>query len=120
MSRSVDLWTAKRDDEAIPLRVRARIFDKFEGRCAKCGRDLKPGHWQCDHVIPLIIGGRHAEDNLQPLCTVPCHQAKSKLDMKLKAKVARVRKRHLGLRKPRTMRTWRRFNGEIVHAERER
>jgi 5-methylcytosine-specific restriction protein A len=52
-----------------------------------------------DHVIPLIVGGENRESNLQFLC-VPCHKAKTRLDVKLKAKVARVRKRHLGLKKP--------------------
>ena len=119
MSRSLDIWIGSADDVAIPPRVRARIFDKFEGRCAICTRDLRPGHWQCDHVIPLILGGRHSEDNFQPLCT-ECHKGKTKLDVKLKAKVARVRKRHLGLKKHRTIRAWRRFDGSPVFASRER
>lgn len=120
MSRTLEPWIGRSGDDAIPLRVRARIFDKAGGRCVACSRDLKPGRWQCDHIVPLILGGRHSEDNLQPLCDVPCHRAKTKLDVKLKAKVARVHKRHLGLKKPRTIRAWRRFNGEIVHAARER
>jgi len=118
--RNTDLWIAKHDDEAIPFRVRSRIFDKANGKCVACGRDLRPGHWQADHVIPLIIGGKHAESNLQPLCDVPCHQNKTRLDVKLKAKVARVRKLHLGIKKPRTIRAWRKFSGEIVFAARER
>jgi 5-methylcytosine-specific restriction protein A len=120
MSRSVETWVGKTDDSAIPARVKDRIFAKFEGVCPKCTRELQPGHWECDHVIPLILGGRHAEDNLQPLCTEPCHSAKTKLDVKLKAKVARVRKRHLGLKKPRTIRAWRKFDGTPVYAGRDR
>lgn len=119
MSRSLPLWVGKTDDDAIPLRVRARIFDRFDGKCAACSRDLRPGHWQCDHIIPLILGGRHAEDNFQPLCTEPCHKAKSALDVKLKAKVAKVRKRHLGIKKPRTIRAWRKFDGTPVYASKD-
>jgi 5-methylcytosine-specific restriction protein A len=118
--RSTPEWRGKTDDSAIPDRVKDRIFEKFEGYCPKCSRELRRGQWQCDHVIPLILGGAHAESNLQPLCTSPCHSAKTALDVKLKAKVARVRKRHLGIKKPRTIRSWRRFNGERVYAERER
>lgn len=100
MARSVHEWIGRNDDSPIPDRVLDRVFAKFEGYCPKCSRELRPGHWQCDHVIPLILGGKHRESNLQPLCTTPCHSEKSKLDVKLKAKVARVRKRHLGIRKP--------------------
>lgn len=98
--RSIPEWRGRTDDTPIPDRVKDRVFEKFEGYCPKCSRELRPGQWQCDHVIPLILGGQHAESNLQPLCTSPCHSAKTALDVKLKAKVARVRKRHLGLRKP--------------------
>jgi 5-methylcytosine-specific restriction protein A len=99
MSRSVPEWVAKHDDQAIPPAVRARVFARFEGYCPKCTRELRAGHWQCDHIVPLILGGRHAESNLQPLCTTPCHSAKTLLDVKLKAKVARVQKKHQGIRK---------------------
>jgi 5-methylcytosine-specific restriction protein A len=70
---------------------------KAEGRCAKCGLEANPG--QYDHAISLILGGKNAESNIQLLC-VPCHKAKTRLDVKLKAKVARVRMRHAGIRKP--------------------
>jgi 5-methylcytosine-specific restriction protein A len=120
MSRAVDEWRGKTDDSAIPDRVKNRVFEKFEGYCPKCSRELRAGQWQCDHVIPLILGGLHAESNLQPLCTTPCHSEKTALDVKLKAKVARVRKKHIGIKKPRTITRWRKFNREIVNAPRER
>lgn len=120
MTRCVEPWIAKHDDQAIPDRVRSRLFEKHEGRCALCSRDLRPGQWQADHVIPLILGGLHGEINLQPLCTTPCHKAKSARDVKIKAKVARVQKKHRGLKKPRTIRAWRRFDGSPVYAERDR
>lgn len=115
--RSVPEWIGRNDDSAIPARVKLRVYHKAKGLCAACRL-----HWlsgQYDHAIPLILGGGNRESNLQFLC-VPCHKAKTALDVKLKAKVARVRKRHLGIKKPRTMRSWRKFNGEIVHASRER
>jgi 5-methylcytosine-specific restriction protein A len=34
--------------------------------------------------------------------------------------VYRKRAKHLGVKKPRTIRSWRRFDGTIVHADRER
>jgi 5-methylcytosine-specific restriction protein A len=117
MSRSVDEWIGRTDDTAIPPRVKLRIHAKAEGRCAKCGLEANPG--QYDHTISLIIGGKNSESNIQLLC-VPCHKGKTRLDVKLKAKVARVRMRHAGIKKPRTIRSWRKFNGTQVFAGRER
>ena len=118
--RSVPEWQGKTDDSAIPPRVRDRIARKAEDCCHKCRRSIAGKlRAEFDHVIPLIIGGKHSESNLQLLCN-ECHAAKSKLDVKIKVKVARVRKQHLGLKKPRTIRSWRKFNGDIVHATRDR
>lgn len=120
MSRAVPEWKAKHDDQAIPAAVRDRVFAKYEGYCPACSRELRAGHWQCDHIVPLILGGLHAENNLQPLCTTPCHSAKTARDVKIKAKVARVRKAHIGVKKPRTITRWRRFDGSIREAGRDR
>lgn len=117
MSRALPEWIGKTDDSAIPDRVKLRVHAKAEGCCSKCGVETLTG--QYDHAISLVLGGQNRESNLQFLC-VPCHKAKTRLDVKLKAKVARVRKRHLGIKKPRTIRSWRKFNGEVVHASRDR
>lgn len=118
MTRAIPEWIGKNDDAKIPDRVKQRINYYFGGNCATCTRPAIPAEY--DHIIPLILGGEHRESNLQLLCKSPCHAAKTKLDVKLKAKVARIRKRHVGIKKPRTIRSWRKFNGEIVHASRER
>lgn len=97
MSRMVAEWRGKTDDAAIPARVKLRVYDAAKGRCVVC--TLTADANECDHIVPLILGGEHREGNLQLLCK-PCHKAKTRLDVKLKAKVTRVRKRHLGIRKP--------------------
>lgn len=117
MTRALPEWIAKSDDAKIPDRVKLRVYEKAEGRCAICTVGAKVG--QYDHIIPLILGGGHRETNLQLLC-VPCHKGKTRLDVKLKAKVARIRSRHAGIRKPRTITRWRRFDGSIREAGRER
>lgn len=120
MSRSVSEWRGKTDDTPVPDRVKARVHEKFEGICPKCTRELQPGRWECDHVIPLILGGKNIESNLQPLCASPCHSAKTKLDVKLKARVARVRQKHLGIRKrssfagSRDSKLKKKISGEVV------
>ena len=118
--RATDEWEATNDDQAIPARVKVRVFDRAGGKCAECtlpiqGK-LRPAY---DHIQALINGGKHAEGNLQLLC-VPCHAVKTKADVAEKSVTARKRAKHLGIKKPRTIRSWRKFNGEIVNAGRER
>ena len=94
----VQAWIGAMPDSAIPPRVKVRIFEKFNGICPKCTRKLVPKYWECDHIISLINGGRHAEDNLQPLCTSPCHSQKTKEDVAEKAKVYRKVAKAIGVR----------------------
>lgn len=96
MARSTDEWIGKTDDAAIPPRVKVRVFELYEGKCAKTGVKLRPGHFQYDHIVALVNGGEHRESNLQPLCT-DAHREKTRADVAVKAKVARQRKKHLGL-----------------------
>lgn len=121
MSRSTPEWIGRNADTAIPDRVKDRIARKADDCCQKCGQAIV-GKVRAafDHVIPLIIGGENRESNLQLLCESPCHKAKTRRDVKIKAKVARVRRQKLGIKKPRTIRSWRRFDGTIVHAGRDR
>ena len=101
MPRAVPKWIGRTADSPVPPRVKAEIYLLAEGRCVHCTRfvDGSALKAEYDHIIPLIIGGENRQINLQLLCE-PCHAAKTKLDVKLKAKVARVRKRHLGIKKP--------------------
>lgn len=120
MTRKTDEWKGKTDDTAIPPRVRLRVFSRFGGTCFLSGRKILPSdQWDCDHAVALINGGEHRESNLVPVLRVE-HRKKTADDVKQKAKNDRVRKKHLGIKKPRTIRSWRRFDGSIVHAERER
>ncbi len=97
MSREVKLWVAKHDDEAIPDRVKVRVFNRHNGICPKCTRKMVPGGWQCDHIKALVNGGKHQEDNLQPLCTSPCHSQKTSEDVAEKSRVYRKRAKHIGV-----------------------
>lgn len=118
--RSIPAWVADHDDQAIPGRVRLRVFVKHAGKCPKCTRALQPGKWACDHIVALINGGKHCETNLQPLCVSPCHTGKTKVDLKIKTKADRIGKRNAGIKKDRTIRAWRKFSGEAVFAPRQR
>lgn len=101
MARAVAEWIGRTPDSAIPDRVKDRVSQRVNDNCQRCVRRIG-GKLQArfDHVIPLILGGENRETNLQLLCD-ECHAAKTRLDVKLKAKVARVRKRRLGIVAPR-------------------
>lgn len=104
MTRSVPEWVATHDDQAIPPRVRIRLFEAAAGRCAVCSRKIGPADaWQADHIIALTNGGEHREGNLQVICDW-CHKAKTREDVAIKAKGAKVRARHLGIKAPPKMR----------------
>lgn len=120
MTRAVTEWIGKNDDSMPPPRVRLRIFEAHGGVCHISGRRIQAGEaWQLDHIIALINGGENRERNMAPALTAP-HKAKTRLDVAEKARVARKRKTHLGLKKPRTITSWRRMDGSIRHAGRER
>jgi 5-methylcytosine-specific restriction endonuclease McrA len=99
--RSLPEWIGVNADEAVPTRVRVRVFDRWLGRCAECGRRIAGGErWVCDHVRALILGGENRESNLQPLCEW-CNAAKTAEDIGQKSKAASIRAKHIGA-KPRS------------------
>ena len=102
MSRSVPEWIGANDDAAIPKRVKLRIWERCGGRCAITGRKLLVGDaYDFDHIIPLALGGRHAESNLQ-IVARDAHREKTKADVADIAKARRIRAKHLGLAPPPT------------------
>jgi 5-methylcytosine-specific restriction protein A len=99
--RTVPEWIGKTDDTEIPPRVKDRIFDHFGGVCNLCGRKTEGKTRPCfDHIISIASGGANREKNIQLLCDW-CHGQKTKLDVALKAKNARIRARDRGIRKVR-------------------
>jgi len=39
--------------KAIPKKVREAVYNKYDGHCAYCGKELGPKDWQLDHLIPV-------------------------------------------------------------------
>lgn len=118
--RSTDEWIGKSDDAKVPAHVRLRVFDRYKGVCYLSGRKIEAqDKWEIEHILALCLGGEHREANMAPALVEP-HKIKTKADRRQKAKNDRVRKKHIGIKKPRTMTRWRKMNGEIVIAGRER
>lgn len=98
--RSTPEWVGASPDSKIPPRVKLRVFEAHGGVCALTGRKIQSGEaWDCDHIIALTNGGENRESNLQPALK-DAHSKKTADDVKLKAKVARVKKKHLGIHQP--------------------
>jgi 5-methylcytosine-specific restriction protein A len=120
--RSVKNWVGKTDDSKIPDRVRIRVFEKYKGSCYRSGIKIRSGdQWDIDHIIALVNGGSHSEDNLAPILIGP-HKEKTKADRKIQSRIYKIKKRHLGLKKPKgrpmmgtKLSGWRRrFDGTVV------
>jgi 5-methylcytosine-specific restriction enzyme A len=89
---------------ALSTSGRLALFLRARGRCAACGWLLAPGtRWEVDHILPRALGGRDTPDNLQVLCRT-CHAAKTaRQDAPALAKTRRLKARHLGATRPRSI-----------------
>lgn len=106
--------------------VRRDAFMRAKGQCEgkpygeRCCVRLTLGKYHYDHDIPDALGGEPVLENCVVLC-IACHKDKTVTkDVPAIAKTKRIQDRQKGIKKPRTMTRWRKFNGTVVHAERER
>jgi hypothetical protein len=121
VTRSIPEWRGATPDSPVPDRVKVRVFARYDGYCHWTGKKIMPGDvWDADHIIALINGGLNIESNLAPILRGKAHAEKTARDVAIKSKTARMRKRHLGLKKPRTIRSWRKMDGTPVYAGRDR
>ena len=56
--------------KAIPKKDRIRVYEKYGGRCAYCGKEIAYKDMQVDHLIPLegYRKGTNDFENLMPAC----------------------------------------------------
>lgn len=101
MTRSVPEWIATSDDQAIPRAVKLRIWDREGGRCYLTNLKINglKDAFEYEHVIALANGGQHRESNIR-LALKEAHKVKSAADVKVTAKIRRVRAKHLGIYPP--------------------
>lgn len=91
---------------SITKAMRVRIFLAANGACHICGLkiDAPKQRWDVEHVKALSMGGADDETNMRP-AHVECHAVKSAEETTLRAKSDRARARHLGVRKPPTLKS---------------
>jgi 5-methylcytosine-specific restriction protein A len=99
MSRLVDEWIGKDDDEPVPPRVRLRVFEKFKGVCGICTVKIRAKRWVCDHRKAIINGGENRERNLWPIHETCDRKVKTPQDVAVKKTNNRVRSKYLGIKK---------------------
>src|SRR3954453_13465734 len=98
MARNLPEWIGATHDTPVPPRVKIRVFEAYGGRCHWSGRKITAGDpWDVDHVNALINGGENRESNLAPILRGKIHREKTKRDLSEKAKIARIRAKHLGV-----------------------
>jgi 5-methylcytosine-specific restriction endonuclease McrA len=95
----LSILPAREPSEAEPRKAmtksrRARVIDRFNGKCASPGCS-RADSLEIDHTVPLELGGADEDHNLRPLCTYH-HRLKTKLDVAMIAKARRLRKREAG------------------------
>lgn len=104
-------------------KVKAAAALRANGHCENpnCGRKLlHSGDFHYDHEIPDALGGEPTLSNCRVLCR-SCHKVKTSVDdVPRIAKSKRNYRRNAGIKKPRTITAWRKFNGTAVYASRER
>lgn len=119
--RSVPEWISDHPDQAIPDRVKVRIWARCKGRCGLTGKKLRAGDGvDYDHITALADGGEHRESNLHVVWR-KAHRRKTAAEATERAEIRSLTKNHFGLgnRKakgrslthPKLKRT---FSGEVV------
>lgn len=76
-------WRAGYSDPAF-ARNRPLAYERDGRRCRRCGFEVAPRAYICDHVLALSDGGTSDLDNLQTLCA-PCSKVKTRQDRRARA-----------------------------------
>lgn len=107
-------------------KTKVLAFQRSGGRCEgilangkRCGLKLQTCRITFDHRIPDQLGGEPTLQNCQVLGWC-CDRPKTKTDQGNIAKAKRRERKHVGIRKPRSITRWRKFNGDAVIVSRHR
>lgn len=97
MPRTTKPWVGKTDDAAPPQGCKRRILARQGDKCALTGKPFTPKEKpQFDHIVPLWLGGKNCESNLQAIHGDP-HKRKTAAEATVRAKAYANQAKHLGL-----------------------
>lgn len=71
-----DAIAADENPRRISPALRARVMERDDFRCRRCGSGPRDARLVIDHVVPVAAGGTGVESNLQTLCE-DCNSGKS-------------------------------------------
>lgn len=79
---------------------RQKVWEKYNGRCAYCGKEIALKDMQVDHIKPKRCGGDDCIDNLNPSCRLCNHYKRADSvnnfrNWKLNGIVDRLRKNYI-------------------------
>lgn len=57
-----------RRHKPIPKAVRQKVYEKYDGHCAYCGKPIEYKEMQVDHIQAHYLGGADEMDNYNPAC----------------------------------------------------
>lgn len=57
--------------------LRLEVYNKCDGHCAYCGKEIEYKDMQVDHIDPKTVGGSDAFTNLNPSCRMCNHYKRS-------------------------------------------
>lgn len=52
---------------------RLKVYRKYGGHCAYCGKEIEMKDMQVDHLKPLAYGGEDVMENMMPSCRLCNH-----------------------------------------------
>ena len=117
MARTVEEWIGRTDNSKPTDACKLRILDRQGNRCAMTDHAFRPGDKiEYDHKMPLWLGGRNCESNLQAVLA-DAHKRKTQAEATVRAKVNAIRKKHLLGKQPSkgwNTRFKKKINGDVI------
>lgn len=107
------------DRQEFSKAVKLEAWNRAGGRCEKCTTKLYGHQTEYHHDKECTFGGDATIANCIVLCRA-CHSNITRGRAKDISKSNRIRNRNIGIKRPRTIRAWRKFDGTPVFAPRAR
>jgi 5-methylcytosine-specific restriction enzyme A len=104
----------------FPGKVKDAAYKRASGHCERCTAPLSTGKFRYNHRIPDQLGGDPTLNNCEVLCLACDAPQTYQVDVPAIAKAKRRERAHAGVRKRRSIRGWRKFDGTPVFAKAER